>query len=107
MKGLRYMLGSAASIVNATLLDIPDTTVELRIADCGHLNRLAAADPNQPEVPESEWTWNPVDGPMPVLPSPAATRDRYRRPSQQLRGDQAFAVPASDLKTIAQGQEPH
>jgi hypothetical protein len=76
VKGLRYMLGSAASIVNATLLDIPDTTVELRIADRSHPNSLASADPNQAEVPDSEWTWNPVNGPMPVLPPPAVRRSQ-------------------------------
>lgn len=78
VKGLRYMLGSAASIVNATLLDIPDTTVELRIADRSHPNGPAQVDQNQPEVPDSEWTWNPVSGPMPGLPSPAVTRSQTR-----------------------------
>lgn len=78
VKGLRYMLGSAASIVTATLIDIPDTIVDLRIADCSQPNRPAPVDPNQPEVPESEWTWNPVNGPMPVLPSPAVTLSQTR-----------------------------
>lgn len=78
VKGLRYMLGSGAPIVNATLLDIPDTTIGLRIADRSQPNRTAPVDPKQPEVRDSEWRWNPGNGPMPIQPSPTLRSSQTR-----------------------------
>ena len=74
VKGLRYMLARGAPFVHATLLDVTNTGIRLRIADGNERHRCAQEDAKEDEATGSEWIWIPSDGPIPSLPCPTVPR---------------------------------